>query len=196
MKHTSFWDDDVGFVISAELVLVASILVIGIIVGLSEIQHAVVSEMNDVADAVGSLNQSYWYSGFSKIDGGWSCNGQVHAFTRGSSFIDTVDACDNNQCDISCDVAIPEGPKPERQAAARIVAPSKRIEHDSHRGVDDIRRRLHHDRDHDHKHMDRDMHEGHKHHDHKHDEASDHDEAPPLPRIEPKKVPKRKKDAA
>lgn len=178
MQHTSFWDDDTGFVISAELVLVASILVIGIIVGLSEIQHAVVSEMNDVADAVGSLNQSYWYSGFSKVDGNWSCCGQVHAFTRGSYFVDTVDACDNNQCDISCDVAMPEGPKPELEATARIVEPSKPIEKKSG-NVDEIRRHLHEHKDHDHKH-----------------EGVREGKAPELPQDAPKKAPKRKRDAA
>ena len=58
--------DEAGFIVSAELVLIATILVIGLIVGLSEVQHAVVSELNDVGDAIGKLNQSYLYTGFSK----------------------------------------------------------------------------------------------------------------------------------
>ena len=51
--------DESGFIISAELVLVATLLVIGMIVGMSEVQHAVVQELNDVADAIG-LGQ-WWY---------------------------------------------------------------------------------------------------------------------------------------
>lgn len=100
--------DEAGFIISAELVLVATILVIGLIVGLSEIQHAVVTELNDVGDAIGSLNQSYFFSGFHKFA---SFGGGLHAFTRGSAFVDVQDDCDNNQCDLACDAPTPEGPK-------------------------------------------------------------------------------------
>ena len=100
------WNDEAGFIISAELVLVATILVIGCIVGLSEVQHAVVSELNDVGDAIGSLNQSYTFSGFHKCDGY-----STHANTSGSAFKDEMDDCDNNQCDIACDRPTPERPK-------------------------------------------------------------------------------------
>ncbi|MEW4490103.1 hypothetical protein AB1L42_18610 [Thalassoglobus sp. JC818] len=100
--------DEAGFVVSAELVLVATILVIGLIVGMSEVQHAVVQELNDVSDAIGSLNQSYLFSGFVKQKGG---RGGVAAFTAGSAFVDTADECDNNQCSLACVPPIPEGPK-------------------------------------------------------------------------------------
>jgi len=100
--------DESGFIISAELVLVASLLVVGLIVGLSEVQHAIVTELNDVADAIGALNQSYCTSGFSKEK---SFGGGVAAFTRGSDYVDTVDDCDNNQCDLTCDAPMNEGPK-------------------------------------------------------------------------------------
>ena len=100
-------NDEAGFIVSAELILVATMLVIGLIVGLSEVQHAVVSELNDVADAIGEVNQAYSYSGFSKCDNG----GQIHAVTYGSSFEDTADDCDNNQCDIACDRPVNESYK-------------------------------------------------------------------------------------
>ncbi len=92
-------NDEAGFIVSAELVLIATLLVIGLIVGLSEVQHAIVSELNDVADAIGELNQCYSFSGFHKRDIG----GVVHAVTYGSDFEDLRDDCDNNQCDIACD---------------------------------------------------------------------------------------------
>ena len=78
------------------------------IVGLSEIQHAVVAELNDVGDAIGSINQSYRFSGFSKKKGN---GGGFSAWTVGSTFLDSADECDNNQCDIDCDRPVNEGPK-------------------------------------------------------------------------------------
>ena len=103
-------NDESGFIVSAELVLVATILVIGMIVGLSEVQHAVVQELNDVGDAIGSLNQSYSFSGFSarKSFGG---NNGLKSFTNGSAFVDLGDDCDNNQCDLTCDIPAAEQPK-------------------------------------------------------------------------------------
>ncbi|MCA9076086.1 MAG: hypothetical protein KDA93_13745 [Planctomycetaceae bacterium] len=100
--------DESGFIVSAELVLVATLLVIGMIVGLSEVQHAVVQELNDVGDAIGNLNQSYCFSGFSKKA---QFGGGVKAYTRGSIFTDSRDECDNNQCDLDCDGPVAEGPK-------------------------------------------------------------------------------------
>ena len=80
------WNDDAGFIISAELVLIATILVIGLIVGLSEVQAALVAELNDVSCAIGSLNQSYYFRGFT------GCKSQ----TLGSHFNDSIDICDDN----------------------------------------------------------------------------------------------------
>jgi hypothetical protein len=115
----SLWRDESGFIVSAELVLIATILVIGLIVGMSEVQHAVVAELNDVADAIGSANQSYSYSGFTKRDGwgggwgrgGWGWGGGVHAYTAGSFFVDVQDECDLNQCMLACNPPVAEAPK-------------------------------------------------------------------------------------
>lgn len=103
----SLLNDECGFIVSAELVLVATILVIGLVVGMSEIQHAVNAELNDVADAIGSVNQSFFTSGFTarKPYGG------AKSHVAGSSFTDHEDDCDNNQCDISCDDPEREGYK-------------------------------------------------------------------------------------
>ncbi len=90
--------------------LVATILVIGMIVGLSEVQHGVVQELGDIGDAIGSVNQSYGYTGFSANKSGVA--GAVKSFTAGSLFTDLTDDCDNNQCDLACDPASTEGPKP------------------------------------------------------------------------------------
>ncbi len=99
--------DQSGFIVSAELVLIATLLVIGLVVGLSEIQHSVVAELNDVADAVGSLIQSFYYSGFSAKKE----NGAYKSYARGSACGDSADDCDNNQCCLTCDAPVAEGPK-------------------------------------------------------------------------------------
>ena len=100
------FNDEAGFIVSAELVLIDSILVIGLVVGLSEVQHAVVSELNDVGEAIGELDQSYSYSGFSKRG-----YGKTSASSSGSDFTDNVDDCDRNECAISCDAPSNESPK-------------------------------------------------------------------------------------
>ena len=105
--------DEAGFIVSAELVLVATIVVIGMIVGLSEIQHSVVQELNDVAEAIGSINQSYAYQGLSasKTQGA-GAGTAIKSIVVGSFFIDRTDECDGNECDIACDVPpLPEVPK-------------------------------------------------------------------------------------
>jgi hypothetical protein len=79
------WNDEVGFVISFELMLVATILVIGMIVGLVTIRDQLIQELGDVAAAIAGVNQSYSYSG---ITGHFSS-------TAGSNFVDRIDACQN-----------------------------------------------------------------------------------------------------
>src|SRR5262245_41932889 len=59
----SLWNDEAGFIVSAELVLLSSLLVIGLIAGIGTVQESVVGEYEDVADAIRSLDQSYAYNG-------------------------------------------------------------------------------------------------------------------------------------
>lgn len=100
--------DEAGFIVSTELVLIATLLVIGVIVGLSEVQHAIVSELNDVSEGIGSLNQSYKFAGFASYKKhGWG----VKAKFSGSHFRDAQDDCDNNECDLDCAPPSPEAPK-------------------------------------------------------------------------------------
>lgn len=78
------WKDEAGFVVSTELILIATILVIGLIVGLATVRDQVVQELGDLATAIGNVNQSYWY------DGVTGCT----AATAGSMFEDNTDFCD------------------------------------------------------------------------------------------------------
>ncbi len=94
----AFRNDESGVVISAELVLVLTVAVLAMVVGLSEVAVAVNTELNDLSNAFGALNQSYYYSGF-KAEGGY----KVKSAVSGSSFTDRADDCDTNMsCDLVC----------------------------------------------------------------------------------------------
>jgi len=82
------WNDECGAILSAELVIIATILVIGMITGLTAVRDAVVSELADVGQAISQLNQSYLF-------GGVSGHGTS---TSGSSFTDHTDFCDGASC--------------------------------------------------------------------------------------------------
>ena len=85
-------NDENGFVVSAELVLVGTICVLGMIVGLSELSFNVNQELEDVGSAIGNINQTYYYTLAS------GKKGEV----VGSTNLDFQDECDNS-CDITCD---------------------------------------------------------------------------------------------
>ena len=89
----TLWNDESGVILSAELVLIGTILVLGMIVGLVSLQSAVVQELGDIASAFGDLNQSYETSGFASTKSA----GTFKARTFGNEYTDGVDACD---CDL------------------------------------------------------------------------------------------------
>jgi len=85
MKHfRRLWDDDAGFVVSAELVLVATIVVIGMVVGLVFVRNQVVQELVDVAQAIGNMNQSYAFGGIYALG---------KAVVGGAAYVDVADFC-------------------------------------------------------------------------------------------------------
>ena len=53
------WNDERGFVNSAELILIATLAVLGLIVGLATFRDAVTQELADTGAAIGNVNQSY-----------------------------------------------------------------------------------------------------------------------------------------
>jgi Flp pilus assembly pilin Flp len=94
----ALWNDETGVVISAELVLVLTVVVLGMVVGLSEVAVAVNTELNDLSNAFGALNQSYCFTGFHAGD---QC--KPKSFFYGSCFYDRTDDCDlNGSCDLVC----------------------------------------------------------------------------------------------
>jgi hypothetical protein len=77
---SKLWNEDRGALLATEWVFVSTIMVIGVVAGLKSVQQAVVTELEDLANAVGSLSQSYTFSGTS------GCAGS----TSGSRYSDTV----------------------------------------------------------------------------------------------------------
>ena len=78
------WSDEAGLVLSAELVFMASIVVIGMIVGLSAARDGVTSELSDVGSAVTEYNQGYLVNGITGHG----------AAIAGTQFSDNTDYCD------------------------------------------------------------------------------------------------------
>ena len=88
------WRDETAFVASTDLLLIATILCIGSIVGLVSIRDQVVQELGDVGIAIGQLNQSYTFTGFAlTLSAGGVAIGTFSV--AGSSFADTADFCDS-----------------------------------------------------------------------------------------------------
>jgi Flp pilus assembly pilin Flp len=77
-------NDEAGFVVSSELVLIATILVLGLIVGLTSLRNSITAELADLAAAIGNISQSY---SFSAITGHSSS-------VAGTSFLDAADFCE------------------------------------------------------------------------------------------------------
>ena len=92
--------DESGVIISAELALVLTIAVLAMVVGLSEVAVAVNTELNDISNAIGSLNQSYSYTGFGSLKAG---SATAKNSVAGSKYQDAADDCDANlTCDLVC----------------------------------------------------------------------------------------------
>lgn len=71
-----FWTDESGVVISAELALLATLVVAGGVVGLTQVSAVMNAELQDLAGAFRGLDQGYSVRGFRG----------ARAFTAGSSF--------------------------------------------------------------------------------------------------------------
>jgi hypothetical protein len=94
------WNDETGVIISAELVLVLTIAVLAMVVGLSEVAVAVNTELNDLSNAIGSLSQSFSYTGFKGTDAGGT---KIKSTYGGGFWMDTIDDCDTNT---TCDIVV------------------------------------------------------------------------------------------
>jgi hypothetical protein len=77
-------NDDAGFIVSAELVLISTIAVLGLVVGLSEVSINVNNELEDVGSAFAAMRQSYQVE----------CMSGHKGWKSGTCFEDRCDFCD------------------------------------------------------------------------------------------------------
>ena len=83
-------NDEAGFIVSAELVLVLTVGVLGMVVGLASMRDSLLGELNDLSAAFGALDQTYSYRAVGKAAGTTKGHGQHW----GSGYSDTTDDCD------------------------------------------------------------------------------------------------------
>jgi len=69
-----------GFVVTAELLLVTTILGIGLITGFTVLRDQTISELDDTASAIGSINQSYTIEGTNWTTQGGNTVSEVSGF--------------------------------------------------------------------------------------------------------------------
>ena len=90
------FDDERGATASMEMILIGTIVILGMIVGLTTWRDAIVQELGDSAAAVSELNQSYRFAEntinrtFPTDDGG---SVQISVQVAGSSYLDQRDFC-------------------------------------------------------------------------------------------------------
>lgn len=97
----ALWKDETGAIVSIEIILVITIGVLALIVGWSEVAHAVNTELDDISNAVGKFSQSYYFGGFHA----YKNHGGIKSYFYGSAFYDLVDDCDgfcSGRSDITC----------------------------------------------------------------------------------------------
>lgn len=91
-----FVSEDAGATYTMEVILVATLVVIGVTAGLGRLRVALNDELCDIANAIGSLNQSF----FVPSQDICSCN----VLTAGSAFLDDTEHCDCDCIDDCGDV--------------------------------------------------------------------------------------------
>ena len=108
-----------GFVVTSELLLITTILVIGLIAGWVTVRNSVNAELEDFAESIGDLNQSYAFAGV--------LNDNATASTSGSIFTDAPDANAQDSLDGNVDGGASEwtfvAPAPLETASSAVVIP-------------------------------------------------------------------------
>jgi hypothetical protein len=64
-----FWNNEAGFVVTVEMILVATVLVIGLVSGLTLLRDAILGELSDTAASFGNVNQTMAIAGMTYTDG-------------------------------------------------------------------------------------------------------------------------------
>src|SRR5947209_15638647 len=89
------WQDDAG-IVALEYLLVATIVGLGLVVGLAALYEALTAELTELSNAILALDQSYEFTGLTTFSGGNTSGGEGSSGTgvvighrRGSGAIDS-----------------------------------------------------------------------------------------------------------
>ncbi len=119
----SFWKDESGSILCAEMVLLGTLGVVGATVGIKTMTTSINAEFHDLSFAFRSLDQSYSYSGFKS----------GNACTAGSAFVQQdvrISLAELQACEDAC--IVEQGHLQEKitekKAAVKKVAVEKAAE--------------------------------------------------------------------
>jgi hypothetical protein len=104
--------DESGLVITAELIMIITIAVISLSAGWGAVSQMLASELADVANAVGSLDQSFNYRGIS-APGHASCSGSGFNDSSNSVTVSTNSNFDATVAGLDFNFLIPDLPEPQ-----------------------------------------------------------------------------------
>ena len=90
-----------GAIVSLELIFIITLLVIGLTIGWVAIRNAAIAELHDIAEAVGNIDQSFYYTGTKDSFVNNGGEDMLFAATEGSFYEDTVDLNAADDTDIS-----------------------------------------------------------------------------------------------
>lgn len=78
------WADEAGFVLSAELILIGTVVVLGLTVAMVSVRDSLAGELTDLSNAFRQIDQSYGYGGIRgcRTQTGWT------SWTAGSKYLD------------------------------------------------------------------------------------------------------------
>ena len=110
----TLWRNESGFIVSAELVTIATLLVIGLVTGLSCVQKAMVQELNDVAEAMTNVDQGYSYAGMHGCRTRCGFSSWTAGSANGANLMPevAVDFCPNMIVSPPTEVVAPLNPQP------------------------------------------------------------------------------------
>lgn len=111
--------DTTGLAVTSELILIATIALIGLAAGSSALRDSVISELSDIAGAVQDLNGCYEVNGLT----GHS------SFVHGMSFGDSIDHCDNpdDQSGIADNCIVFDDPPSNEGPLSEVPPPGDRV---------------------------------------------------------------------
>jgi hypothetical protein len=70
-----------GFVVTAELLLITTVLGLGLLTGMTKLRDQTLAELSDTGSAIGAINQSYTMDGTEWVTGGTVAEVAGFAFT-------------------------------------------------------------------------------------------------------------------